>query len=280
MLPRAIPLLLALLPAVAGAQAKTALVASVAQRGSGHPIRDAEVVVVDLHRVARTDWLGRAVIADIAGGVHRVRVRKPGFVAADVELQFDGDSVGPVFFLDPIIPVLDTVRVGAKAIPPRLREFESRKQLGLGKFLTSEQLEKDGNREFSVVAVTHFPGLIIRNDAEGKQHLVSTRGPCGSSSGRSSNPPGLGAMSGRSVGARGGGGDQNQLVTSLGSCTGDTTCPVLVFLDGMRWSQEDVDLDFIRTWDLAGVEFYSGASVPVRYRQPGAACGVVLLWSR
>jgi hypothetical protein len=48
----------------------------------------------------------------------------------------------------------------------------------------------------------------------------------------------------------------------------------------MRLGQEDVDLDFIRTWDLAGVEFYNGASVPVRYRVSGSGCGVVLLWSR
>jgi len=48
----------------------------------------------------------------------------------------------------------------------------------------------------------------------------------------------------------------------------------------MRLGQEDVDLDFIRTWDLGGVEFYSGASVSMRYRISGSGCGVLLLWSR
>ena len=231
---------------------------------------------MDLQRLARTNWLGQAVLPNIPAGKHRVRVRKPGLVAAEVDLDFQGDSVGPVFFLDVVPAMLDTVRVEATPIPPRLREFEARHQLGLGRFLTSAQLEKEGNRDFPVVAVTHFPGLQIRPDIEGKDHLVSTRGPCGSSSSNTR----LGRASQSRGGLHGRGGDQGGQGGEFGSCTGDTTCPVLVFLDGMRLGQEDVDLDFIRTWDLAGVEFYSGASVPVRYRISGSGCGVLLLWSR
>jgi hypothetical protein len=53
---------------------------------------------------------------------------------------------------------------------------------------------------------------------------------------------------------------------------------VIVFLDDI---QLDVaDFDIVSTWDLAGVEYYTGNNVPARYRVSGAACGVLLTWSK
>jgi hypothetical protein len=51
-----------------------------------------------------------------------------------------------------------------------------------------------------------------------------------------------------------------------------------VWLDNINLGESDPGL--IRTWDLSGVEYYTGNSVPARYRTSGAACGVVLLWSK
>jgi hypothetical protein len=81
-------------------------------------------------------------------------------------------------------------------------------------------------------------------------------------------------------GGRGGGSAGATTFGTFGTCTAETTCPIVVYLDDMRLGQEDVDLDFVRTWELAGVEYYTASSVPVRYRVSGAACGVMLLWSR
>lgn len=65
--------------------------------------------------------------------------------------------------------------------------------------------------------------------------------------------------------------DQNGL-------TGVSACYVIAYLDGVLMEREDQD--FIRTWDLAGVEFYTGVQVPVRYRTHAYGCGVLLLWSK
>ena len=54
-------------------------------------------------------------------------------------------------------------------------------------------------------------------------------------------------------------------------------CFVQVYLDGLKLNS---DIELIRTQDLYGVEYYTGASVPVQYRISGAACGVLLAWSR
>ena len=52
-------------------------------------------------------------------------------------------------------------------------------------------------------------------------------------------------------------------------------CPVQVYLDGVRLGSEYPD--WVRTWDLAAVEYYTGTQVPVQYR---GGCGVFLLWSK
>ena len=80
-------------PLVLSAQSTT-LAAGVAEAGTGRPLARAEVVIVDLRRLAHTDSLGQALIANVPSGRHRVRVRKEGHAAADLELLFQGDSLG------------------------------------------------------------------------------------------------------------------------------------------------------------------------------------------
>ena len=63
-----------------------------------------------------------------------------------------------------------------------------------------------------------------------------------------------------------------------GSCTSTRPCLVKIYLDDIELGEADDGL--IRTWDLSGVEYYTGASMPARYRVSGSACGVLLLWSK
>jgi len=55
-------------------------------------------------------------------------------------------------------------------------------------------------------------------------------------------------------------------------------CPVEVYLDGVYLGKEASD--WVRTWDLAAVEFYTEGQVPVRWRTRAYGCGVLLLWSK
>ena len=55
-------------------------------------------------------------------------------------------------------------------------------------------------------------------------------------------------------------------------------CYVVTFLDNIQLDQADFDL--VTTRDIAGVEYYTGNNVPARYRVSGAACGVLLVWSK
>lgn len=227
-------------PALVPAQS-TVFIASVADAATGAPLKDADVVLMDLHLVARTNWLGEARFPGVGAGNHRVRVRKLGYVAADLTLPFHGDSVGQVFMLAESPRGLDTVHIRATRVPAYLQPFENRRKLGIGRFLTSDDLLAEGARNMERVALARFPGLTLGRDDSGHEILLNVRG----------------------------------YMTHVKV----TQCPVLVYLDGDPITQDDV-WDLTRTWDLAGAEYYDGVDTPVQYRVDGSVCGVLLLWTR
>jgi hypothetical protein len=279
------------------AQTTTVLVAGVSDAGTGQALRGAEILLPELGRSARTDGLGEARIPGIPIGSHRIRVRFIGYAAADTILPFQGDTTGIVFRLDRGAVTMEAVEVKAVG-PSRLREFEMRRHGGIGKYLTADQLEREKDRDFAVVAMSRFPGLQVVHDGDGRPHIASIRGSCGSASspseairagarGGGSGGRGAATTGGTPTGVQGSGGAGQGSATndlpvgtaiSAGSCTPNKACIVQAYLDDILL--DEADFDIIATWDLAGVEYYSGAQVPVRYRISGAACGVMLLWSK
>lgn len=280
------------------AQVTTVLVAGVSDAMTGSALAGAEIVFPDLGRSARTDGLGGARITGIPIGSHRIRVRFIGYAAADTVLPFRGDTTGIVFRLERTATRMEAVEVKA-AGPSRLRDFDARRRLGIGKFLTADQLEKEKDREFGVVAMSRFPGLAVIHDGDGRPHIASLRGSCGVGSspsellkvgnqGGGSGGRGAATTGGTPTGVQGSGGSGSSgatptepplgTATYAGSCNPNKGCIVQTYLDDVLL--DEADFDIIATWDLAGVEYYSGAQVPVRYRVSGSACGVLLLWSK
>lgn len=266
------------LPAAAQGTHSTFTV-GVADAASGAPIAAAEVFLPELRRLVRTDSLGQARMAGVPLGTHRVRVRRLGFAPSDVVLKFEQDTTDAVFRLERSTVELREIDVTAEQVPHALRDFETRRKQGIGRFLTQADLSRDANRDFADVAAMRFPGLTLKTDEFGKPHIASTRSNCGSA------PPSGG--NGRKTNARivetargsaSGGGSSANAATSSGSCFSVRPCFVQVYLDGINLGEADDGL--IRTWDLAGAEYYTGASMPARYRTSGSACGVLLLWSR
>ena len=237
------------------------LFATVSEDSTGRPLSSAEVVLPDLHRTGRANWLGEVVLDSVPRGRQRVRVRVFGYAPADVPIVFSGDTVGVSFVLQPLARMLDTLRVTAARVPRRLQEFDWRRRIGVGRYLTDRQLDSVASRDFQTVMTERFPGLQVISIGTGRRILASTRGGCGGDPSRLVNQYG-------GKGSSGGG----------SGCQNSAPCPVIVYLDGA--DQGEADLDILRTWDLAGIEYYSGSQVPVQYRISGASCGVMLLWSR
>ena len=275
----------------------TVLVVGVSDGATGQALQGAEVIFPELGRSARTDGLGEARIPGIPVGSHRIRVRFIGYTAADTMLPFQGDTTGIVFRLERAATTIEAVEVKATG-PSRLRDFEARRLIGIGKFMTIEQLAKEGGRDFGVVAMSRFPGLNVVHDGDGRPHIASMRGSCGVGSspsemirpgakGGGSGGRGAATTGGTPTGVQGSGGAGSGTSSSeppigtaisAGSCTPSKPCIVQTYLDDILL--DEADFDIISTWDLAGVEYYSGAQVPARYRISGSACGVMLLWSK
>lgn len=211
-----------------------------------------------------------------------MRVRLIGYAPADVRLRFNGDTTGAVFRLERAAVPLSGVDVTADAVPIGLKDFEVRRQQGIGRFLTETDLARDAERDFVTVASLRFPGLRMAFDRANRPHIASVRSPCGGtgSGGDSRGVDHIGARpspAGSGGGAAGGTGASGGSTIS-GSCESIRPCLVQIYLDDVKLDEETDTL--IRTWDLSGAEYYTGASMPARYRTSGSACGVLLLWSK
>ncbi|HUQ79715.1 MAG TPA: carboxypeptidase-like regulatory domain-containing protein [Gemmatimonadaceae bacterium] len=276
----------------------TFVVIGVSDAETGQALQGAQVFFPALGRTSLTDGLGESRTS-IPSGTHRIRVRFLGYAAMDTSLSFTGDTSGVVFRLARAATKMDVLEV--RTTSPRMKDFEMRRGMGIGRFLTADQLEREGSRPFGIVAMTRFPGLQMVTGADGRPHLSSVRGSCGSetspsegilagartgaSGGRSAANAGgaSGGSTGSASGTGGGTGSGTSGPTAssrtlLGSCTPGRQCYVVTFLDGIQLDSSDFDL--VTTWDVGGVEYYSGNNVPSRYRVSGAACGVMLVWSK
>ena len=250
---RGLPLVLFLVlhASIARAQHATPLVVTVGDAGTHGFLKDAEIVLVDIRRYARTNELGEARITNVPNGMHHLRVRALGYAPSDIDLAFDGDTVGPVFLLERAATTLDAVHVVSTWATPHLADFERRRSMGIGRFMTDSALSRIQDQDLGIVMQTHFPGLRSQGGS-----LVSMRGSCGGA-----------------IPLSAGGGTQS---AASGSCFSGA-CAVRVYVDGVNYPE---GLDVLPTWAIAGIEYYTGASTPVEYRVLGSACGTVLLWSK
>jgi carboxypeptidase family protein len=140
----------------------TIFVATVADAETGAPLVGAEVSMPSLGRTVVTDWIGEAHITGVPPGNHPVSVKKIGYVAARLSIAFSGDTVGQFFALGRTPRMLDTVRTtGTLQVPAYLHDFEVRRRMGIGRFLTDSILVKEPNTPIAEVMSRRFPGLRV-----------------------------------------------------------------------------------------------------------------------
>jgi len=223
------------------------------------PVPAATVEIRGLGRWVRTDSVGAYILADIPLGVHTVNVQALGFAPVAAHVSFlRVEQVQRDFLLAGHGPVsLSPVDVKAS----RLTEFEERRRLGKGHFMTRSELESASHRKLGDV-LARLPGLRIqRNGVEAS------------------------AVTGRGA------------ITLRGS---NPDCYVHVYVDDAPVSNsvaQDVaktqrlrtgltpmgafNLNSLATPEIEAVEYYAGgASIPSKYNRTGSACGVLLIWTR
>ena len=215
----------------------------------------AEVSLTDVGLSTKSDTNGAFQITDIPAGPHRVTVRQIGFVPLSFEVDFAGNvSVARQFVLARA-QVLDSVAITARraGIP----EFEERRKLRIGSFITREELATQENRRMSEVLV-RVGGLQVRRATGGHQAWIT---------------------SGRGQGSAY---EPDKYSAAMGAKRG---CYVDIWLDGVRVyaGGQDVlwDVNGIPPASLEAVEYYAGpAQTPARYMRANQACGTLVLWTR
>jgi hypothetical protein len=158
--------------------AQATLVATVADASSKDFLPAVEVRVVQLGRSAKTDFFGEARVAGVTAGQYRIEARLLGYKPEAIDLPFrSADTVRVTFLLTRIATILDTTRVTAPNVPSHLSEFETRRDLGTGRFLAEAELVAAANSDLGRLIAARFPGLSAVSGATGQgTYLFSTRG--------------------------------------------------------------------------------------------------------
>lgn len=230
-------------------------VGRVLSQPEGRALDAAEVRIVDLDLSTRADSTGRFQIGNVPPGSHVVAARALGYTASATTLHFgDTATVVHTFHLDHV-QVLDTVAVAERRTA--VLEFEERRRLGIGHFISRGDLERAEYRRLGDV-LSNIPGLRVFRAPGGQGWVMNGRRPTGTTT--------LDSFS-RSQGARPG-------------------CYADVWLDGLPvyvGSRPGMlfDVNTVIPATLEGVEYYASiAQTPIKFARFDNQCGVLVLWSR
>jgi hypothetical protein len=253
-----------LLGAVSSAPVASILVVSVADAKTGQPLEGAQVRLPEIGRTARANWIGEARFSDLATGKYQVQVRHLGYAGSEITIAVSGDSVGAVFMLERIA-ALDTVKVEAAknpsrfAQPFRAEEFDARRRMGIGHFLTDSILAKEADHELAHTLSIHLPAIRVERAAMPGHWTIVGMGVTPIMSTPQKRQPDSSALG---------------------------LCPVDIYVDGMFQSGAEASGGLARQLpemmprDIAGVELYNIGEAPAAYRRLGNACKVLLIWTK
>ncbi len=248
------------------ASAQTASISGIVLVDSlDRPIAGAEIMIAGTERVVRSDSAGAFALRSVPIGRRQVQIRAVGYQSLNVSLDIPAAGLdGLEILLRPNATELAEVAVRADASPTArwLRAFESRRRMGIGRFMDSTELWGGGDpRNWAQRVAQRVPG--VRLIGYGGSLAMAT-GNRGSNSFR-----GLpsGDLTDRMRGAR-------------------ANCYVRVIVDGMlRYnSQNDQSLFDVANWDgppIVAAEFYTPSQLPAEFNRLGSAsCGALVLWTK
>ena len=181
-------------------------------------------------------------------------MRQIGYQPIDTTMIVSGDSTNVTVALTRIATQLGTVRITAARARAYMRAFESRRRMGIGRFLDTTVFQREAWRSLNDVIVSHLGGVKLVPIAAGQRN--------------GSEPVDLEQF-----------GAMRLEATQQSGILKDTkpTCPIDVYLGGVPFTE---DLDAIPTDVVGGVELYDKGSAPPEYRRPSKACKVLLIWTR
>ena len=213
------------------------------------PLERAQVTVAGASVRAVTQGDGQFYLPRLALGIHSLEVRLLGYTPVVLPVEIEpGETLRLHVVMTTEAVALAPVEVTADRrgfVTPQMREFETRRARGGGKFFTEADIQRMQPRVFTDV-LRRAPGLTI----------IPMNGSHGG---------GFSAQSTRAGGAV-------------------RPCPVIFYVNGspLPIAQDVAINSFIVPEEVIGVEVYNASQIPSQYNVSlyGARCGVVLVWTR
>lgn len=231
---------------------------------------EAEVSLPAIEKSTVTNERGRFQLAELPPGQYDVRVRRIGYRELSVPVSVPEHGAVEREMVLARVAVLDTVAVQASVVIP---SFEENRRIGLGKFLTRADLEKQENRKLAEI-LEQVGAKALRNGhrawiggGRGGQKSIMNRG-------------------GRKCAQLEGAEPRNDPRVQRSPGNPGCGCFALVFMnDALIYNGETgatvPDVNSIVPASIEAIEFYKGpASTPLKYSRLTSECGVLVLHTR
>ena len=241
---------------------------------NGQPMADVEVSIPELSKSSFTNERGAFRIENIPPGTRTVTARRVGYALLTKQFELIANRTVEHTLVLGKVSTLDTV----VSVATVNREFEDNRKLGLGKFLTREDLDKLGGGPISST-LEQFQGLgVVRGRGSNAAYPMNYRASQGisiSPNARNPNvwcpPPG-----------------SEQYGYKCG-------CYAAVYFDGVLMNPPEsqsiggrmirptppFDVNSIPSASMEAVEWFTGmAQLPARYQSMNTECGVLVIHRR
>jgi hypothetical protein len=236
----------------------------VVRDSANNPIEGAEVVIAGAAKSMLTGRRGAFRLREVPVGEHDVMVRKLGYGPMMAKVTFaPNKTVTRRIVLTPV-QVLNQVDITTERMrDPMLKLFEENRKMGIGQFLTRDDLER--MRALPLASALRELSTVRLATQSGKAWIASSRG-CLTKQPRPQ-------FEGR----------QPTIPITM---EGNVCCFPSVYLDRMRLygGEENGFTPNLNTYNpdqIEAVEFYPGLStVPAEYAQINQRCGVLVLHTR
>ncbi|MGH7720365.1 MAG: TonB family protein [Gemmatimonadaceae bacterium] len=157
-------------------------IAGVVRDSAGAALAGAQISVAGTDIRAESDERGAFRLAAVRSGLASVRVRRLGFLPETVEVSVEPARTAEVtILLEQVAQVLATVVVrrepGARRYTGRLARFYERRDLGIGHFITREEIDRRAPMRLTDLFRT-IPGVHVVNDRFGRARVRMRAAGC------------------------------------------------------------------------------------------------------
>ena len=230
----------------------------------GSPIENAEVSIPALTKTVFTSADGAFLIREIPEGIQEVNVRRLGYRQGRAWINFSAAKTVERNFLIGRATTLDTIAVTAQR---GMEQFEERRKVGLGQFVTRAQIAKRETLELPSILARLRGIRFIR--AGTATYVTGGRGSGNASFSLQAEFCNALRFEGRAP-----------------EPTQQCQCYVQVYLDNMMFygaarGETVPDINNIPVDAIEALEYYAGpAQAPAVFNRPNSHCGILIIHTR